>query len=335
MATLTASISPLLGKPSLACSSVGRESSHVRLLILNNEGRIVHANQEWFQQADELQLSAANYQVGGNYLAACRAGWGRDVPEIKMHGDHIAAIMQGENQEPSIYYSYSVAGKLRWFCASAIALSYIPGGGILVMHNEVTGDVEREEKLARQAFFDALTGLPNYALFSDRLHHAIAQSSRSGEALVTMFIDLDDFKLINDTYGHLSGNRVLNDVAHRLSRCLRECDTVGRLGGDEFGVLLPGIGSREVVTQVADKMSAALAPVFYTHDERQLLLTASIGIAFYPRDGYSLETLMHSADQAMYYAKAAGKNGVPRSTVGFCEARHERERPGARQGSLL
>lgn len=335
MAVLTASTPPVINKRPLACVRPGRDTSPTRLLILDSKGRIVHGNQDWFRLVEELQLTGANYQVGGDYPAACRAGWGRNIPELQTHGTSVATIMQGANQGPGIVYSFPFAGERRWFCASAIPLQGIPDLGVLVMHHEATGDIQREEKLARQAFFDALTDLPNYALFNNRLNHAIAHSSRSGEPLATMFIDLDDFKLINDTYGHLSGNRVLNDVARRLSGCLRECDTVGRLGGDEFGMLLPGIGTREAATHVADKMLAALAAPFNTHNGQRLHLTASIGIAFYPMDGISLDVLMHRADQAMYYAKETCKGSFHHSTFGFCEACHEPERPGLWQGTLL
>lgn len=310
-----------------ACSRSGRDCSLTSLLILNRAGMIVHGNQEWFQLAEELQLTGPSYRIGGDYLAGCLDGWGKDIPEIRIHGVSIAAIMQGGYQEPAIRYSCQIAGKQRWFSVSSLPLQCIPGEGIVVTHKETTGDVLREETLARQAFFDALTKLPNYALFNDRLNHAIAHSSRSGEPLATMFIDIDDFKSINDTYGHLSGNGVLTDVARRLSACLRECDTVARLGGDEFGMLLPGIGTREAATHVAHKILAALAPPFATHDGQRLQLTASIGIAFYPVDGNSLDTLMHGADQAMYQSKEVCKARLHSSTFGFCEPCHTYQYP--------
>jgi len=302
-----------------------REDSPTGLLILNRKGRIVHANPEWFRLAEELLLTGPAYRLQGDYLAACLDGWGRDIREIKNHGISIASMMRGGNQPSPIVYPGTTPGERRWFSVAALPLERISNAGILVTHNEVTGDVLREEILTRQAFFDALTNLPNYALFKDRLNQAIGHSSRSGEPLATMFIDIDDFKVINDTYGHLSGNRVLSDVARRLSSCLRECDTVGRLGGDEFGMLLPGIGTREAAVCVADKVLAALAPDFTAQDGRKFQLMASIGIAFYPMDGMSLDVLMHGADQAMYQAKETGKLQLHHSTFGFCQTCHEPE----------
>jgi len=320
MASAAASTLPGMTRHLLSGARPCRENSSTSLLILSRKGRIVHGNPEWFRLAEKLQLTGPAYRPQGDYLAACLDGWGWDIPEIKNHGISVAALMRDGIQPPAIIYPCTIAGERRWFSVAALPLEYLPDTGILVTHNDVTGDILREETLARQAFFDALTELPNYALFNDRLNHAIAQSCRSGEPLATMFIDLDDFKLINDTYGHLSGNRVLSDVARRLTSCLRECDTVGRLGGDEFGMLLPGIGTREAATHVADKIMAALAPFFNTHTGRQIQLTASIGIAFYPMDGISLDTLMHRADQAMYQSKEIGKTRLYRSTFGFCEA---------------
>lgn len=320
MANATASTLSGMTRHLISDARPCRENAPTSLLILNRKGRIVHGNPEWFRLADELLLGGPAYRLQGDYLAACLDGWGRDIPEIKNHGISLAALMRDGNQPPAIIYPGTIAGELRWFSVAALPLEYIPDAGFLVTHNEVTGDIQREEALARQAFFDALTELPNYALFNDRLNHGIAQSARSGEPLATMFIDLDDFKLINDTYGHLSGNRVLSDVARRLTTCLRECGTVGRLGGDEFGMLLPGIGTREAATYVANKIMAALAPDFSTHAGRRIHLTASIGIAFYPMDGMSLATLMHRADQAMYQSKEICKTKLHRSTFGFCEA---------------
>lgn len=320
MAAAIASTLPEMTRHLVSGTRPCRENSSTSLLILSRNGRVVHGNPEWFRLAEELLLIGPAYRPQGDYLAACLDGWGRDIPEIKNHGNSLAALMRDGHQPPAIIYPSTIAGERRWFSVAALALEHIPDADILVTHNEVTGDILREETLTRQAFFDALTELPNYALFNDRLHHAIAQSCRSGEPLATMFIDLDDFKLINDTYGHLSGNRVLSDVARRLTTCLRECDTVGRLGGDEFGMLLPGIGTREAASYVANKIMAVLAPDFNTHTGRRIHLTASIGIAFYPMDGMSLDTLMHRADQAMYQSKEICKTRLHRSTFGFCEA---------------
>lgn len=320
MNDFTALTPPLDSKQTLSCSGEGWATGYAGLLILAADGRIAHGNRDWFRLVEELQLTGANYQAGGDYLAACRSGWGRDIPEVRLFGERVSLIAQGGRQGPDIYCPYAVAGEQRWFRVSAMPLECFAEHAVLVMHNEVTDVVRHKEELTRQAFYDALTGLPNYALFGDRLHHAIAHSKRTGEPLATMFIDLDDFKLINDTYGHLSGNLVLSDVARRLSACLRECDTVGRLGGDEFGMILPGVGNREMASHVVEKVLTALSPFFLTHDEQNIQLTASIGVAFYPMAGHSPEMLMHGADQAMYLAKRSGRRGPVGSIFGVYPA---------------
>lgn len=297
----------------------GMGDSLTSMLLLDSHGVIVHANPEWFRLVEAMQLAGDGYQAGGDYLAASLSGWGSGLPEIVSHGVSIAAILQGGGQETAAIYSWKIGGERRWFRVSALPLQCLAGSGILVLHCEITADVRFQESLARQAFFDALTDLPNYALFNDRLSQAIVHSSRSGDPLAAMFVDVDEFKAINDTYGHLAGNCVLVEVARRLSGCLRECDTVARLGGDEFGVLLPDMGTRSAAAHVADKMLSALAFPFAIHDGRQFQLTASIGIAFYPEDGMSLDSLMHCADQAMYRSKKLGKNGARHSTCGFCQ----------------
>lgn len=309
-----------------------RESVSTSLLLISQEGRIVHANAAWFRLADALQLSGPNYRLQGDYLLACQGGWGWDLPEIKRHGADLAELMRCADQPPRVLCPVTIAGERRWLSISALPLECISNTGILVMLHEVTDDILREEALAHQAFFDALTDLPNYALFIDRLSHAVSQSSRSGEPLATMIVDIDDFKYINDTYGHLSGNRVLSEVARRLSACLRECDTVARLGGDEFAILLPGIGTPEAAAQVAEKMLAALGPSFLTLDGQAFQLTASIGIALCPLDGTSQDRLMHHADQAMYQAKDAHKLHLDDSTFRLCDSGRHSNRPGAIAG---
>jgi len=157
------------------------------------------------------------------------------------------------------------------------------------------------------AYHDSLTGLPNRALLADRLDRAMLAVQRTDRKLAVMFIDLDRFKTINDSLGHLTGDYLLKEVASRLCRAVRASDTVARLGGDEFVVLVPGIRLAEECTQVAEKIIEALSPAF-PFEERMLHITPSIGISMYPDDGADVETLMRHADAAMYHAKANGRN---------------------------
>jgi diguanylate cyclase (GGDEF)-like protein/PAS domain S-box-containing protein len=166
---------------------------------------------------------------------------------------------------------------------------------------------QAEERVLHMAHFDELTGLSNRNMFNERLNHALVRARRIDEPLAILFIDLDRFKNINDTLGHGAGDIVLVEIAQRLRACLREADTVSRLGGDEFLVLVEsGLRSTDFA-EVAQKVLAAVArPVFV--ESQEFHLSASIGISTFPQDGNDLQGLMKNADIAMYRAKEMGKN---------------------------
>jgi len=165
-----------------------------------------------------------------------------------------------------------------------------------------------EETIAFQAFHDQLTHLPNQRLFKDRLEMAIIHVKRHGGMVGVMFIDLDRFKLVNDTHGHAAGDELLKNVALRLRLCMRAGDTLARKGGDEFTVLLPDMSRAEDATIIAEKILNELAVPFKVSGQ-DVYITASIGIAVLPRDGESVDLLLRNADIAMYKVKTSGKNG--------------------------
>jgi diguanylate cyclase (GGDEF)-like protein len=163
------------------------------------------------------------------------------------------------------------------------------------------------DRIRHQALHDALTGLPNQLLFEDRVAQALSQAGRSGTGAALMFIDLDHFKKVNDTLGHDFGNELLRQVAGRLLGVIRSGDTVARMGGDEFTLLLPTLAQGADAGYVAGKVLSSLRAPFVVGEHR-LFVTASVGIAVYPVDGLRYETLLRYADIAMYRAKAAGGN---------------------------
>ncbi|MEG0861535.1 MAG: EAL domain-containing protein, partial [Pseudomonas sp.] len=168
-----------------------------------------------------------------------------------------------------------------------------------------------EQRIHRLAYYDALTHLPNRTLFQDRLHTALQQAERQKAWVVLMFLDLDRFKPINDSLGHAAGDRMLKDMAERLLDCVDEDDTVARMGGDEFTLLLQPRVTREMALNrainVAEQILASLVRPFVL-ENREFFVTASIGIALSPQDGSELSQLMKNADTAMYHAKERGKN---------------------------
>lgn len=168
---------------------------------------------------------------------------------------------------------------------------------------------ESRHTLKHLAQHDALTGLPNRSLFDDRLGQAIAQAQRDNTRMALLFVDLDEFKAINDTYGHYVGDLLLSAAAERMTACTRQVDTVGRLGGDEFVVLLPHVEMLHDAVRVAEKICHALQ-IPLDLDGRTMLISASIGVAIYPEHGSDALALSQSADAAMYLAKQEGGNCV-------------------------
>lgn len=172
-----------------------------------------------------------------------------------------------------------------------------------------TAELHRlNEQLSHQVYHDSLTRLPNRSLFNDRLTQDLLNAQRRGQPLALLFLDLDRFKVINDTLGHAAGDRLLCMAAERLRRVVRKGDTVARLGGDEFTVLLSTLELPNDAEKVAKKIIRLLQKPFYC-DGNELHVTTSVGIAIYPKDGTDSKTLMENADTAMYIAKQHGKNG--------------------------
>jgi diguanylate cyclase (GGDEF)-like protein len=185
-------------------------------------------------------------------------------------------------------------------------------GSIYALCGILTDITERkdfENDIQHIAQHDALTHLPNRALFNDRLQQAIATALRNKSRLALMFIDLDKFKPVNDTYGHGVGDLLLKEVALRIQDCLRESDTAARIGGDEFVVLLPAIETEQDAGTVGEKVLDALNRPFVLAGHT-LEISGSIGVAVYPEHGKDEKLLVKSADIAMYHAKKNGRNNV-------------------------
>ena len=200
---------------------------------------------------------------------------------------------------------------------------------------DITDRKESEQEIHRLAYFDSLTGLPNRVLFKDRLTQALLHAQRHRTTLATLFLDLDRFKVINDTLGHNTGDLLLKSVAERLAESVRHSDSVcrsvgeaethslARLGGDEFTVLLTNLREVQDAGKVARRIVESLAQSFFI-EGREIFVTVSVGIAIFPDDGDSVDTLLKNADSAMYHAKEHGRNNAQFYSNTFNAAAHER-----------
>ncbi|NVJ92326.1 MAG: EAL domain-containing protein [Methylocystaceae bacterium] len=195
-----------------------------------------------------------------------------------------------------------------WLSISAVYDSAGKTTQYVAVFSDITKRKKAEELIRHQANYDALTNLPNRSLFVDRLSRATMRAKRQEFKVALMLLDLDRFKSVNDTLGHNTGDLLLREAAVRISHCVRETDTVSRLGGDEFTVILPDLKLNSDIEKVVSKILKALADPFLISGH-EIFISGSVGITVFPDDGRELELLLRNADTAMYRAKEAGRNG--------------------------
>ena len=270
------------------------------VLICQDDGRIVYANHNFIDilQYDrgELYAMTANELVSGDWRERYRQEFNKILSDSKRHVFETLLVKKSGGKTPM-----------------ELNAVLLPNGRIYVSCRDISERKQAEHKIHQLAFYDALTSLPNRRLLMDRLHQALNISARSGQFGAVMFLDLDHFKIINDTKGHDVGDMLLLEVANRLEFCLRDGDTVARLGGDEFVVVLSlSSDNTEAANQselVAEKIRTALNQPYqlenYTHH-----ITPSIGIVLFKGLQQSVEDLLKHADAAMYQAKTAGRNAT-------------------------
>lgn len=275
------------------------------VLIGDSAGRVTHLN------------PAAELLTGWSQEAA----QGRIVCEVFAAIDGATGLPASDSQAwptdgfekapPSANYTLIRRDGLEIAIISSLArirdLRGSPAGVVAVFRSAGAGARVKTVELSHLAQHDFLTDLPNRLLLNDRINQAISFAARYNKQLSVMFVDLDHFKKINDTYGHAVGDKLLQSVAARIVACVRRSDTVSRQGGDEFVVLLSQVGHAEDTVFIARKILSSLAAP-YSIDQKHLYINASIGVSTYPGDGQDAETLIHRADTAMYDAKKLGRN---------------------------
>jgi len=273
------------------------------IYLKDTEGRYLFANRllrEWF---DAPMEEIVGYDDTKFYDADTAAN---------MHKADLRVLQKGETLKmEEILPNVLTPDDARVFMTVKIPLRFGDGKihSLCGISTDITERKAAEERMQRIAQHDALTNLPNRGLFNDRLHQAIAAAQRNRVRLALMFIDLDKFKPVNDTYGHGVGDLLLKEVAQRIQSCLRESDTAARIGGDEFIILLPVIETQQDAIKVGEKILHVLNQTFALAGHK-LEISGSIGVAVYPDHGKNEKLLVRSADIAMYHAKKNGRNNV-------------------------
>jgi len=285
------------------------------IAVLDAQGVIVAVNEAWQREFCSSPVpmadAAPSITVGSSFLAACQSTAGAPNSEGGLSAEEgIAAVLAG--QLPRFYMEYTrhTAAQQRWRSMSVTPMAQGEQRGAVVSLEDITDRVLAQNQVRELAFYDPLTGLPNRRLVSERLAQDLSRAKRRKTRLALMFIDLDQFKPVNDAFGHDVGDWLLQAVAHRIQICLRASDTAGRLGGDEFVALLPDLLSSDAALGVAEKIRQALAQEFITEQGVALRISSSIGVAVFPEHGQTEKDLLHFGDEAMYRAKKAGRNAV-------------------------
>ncbi len=277
------------------------------IAILDETGTILGVNRAWREFAEKHCPDPQQVCEGSNYLQACENPAAEDCPEATAFAEGIRAVMRGTLLEFSLEYPCHSPTRPSWYMGRVTRFNGDQPLRIVVAHDNVTELMQAEKAIQQLAYYDLLTGLPNRLLLHDRLGQALTQAKREGHKVGILFLDLDRFKLINDTLGHAAGDRLLKTVAERLNACVRKSDTVARIGGDEFVVILPSVAHTEDPTLIAQKILKTLGQAIEL-DKQEVFTSTSIGIAMYPGDGHTVENLIKNADMAMYQAKDRGRN---------------------------
>lgn len=275
------------------------ESAANAIFIADKEGRIVWANRAFSgltgYTLDEVSRANTSLVKSGLQDQTFYA----DLWSVILGGHAWRGTMTNRRKDGSLY---TVDQTITPLCSADGAVTHF-----IAIQNDVTLQRESSERERYLAYHDPLTGLPNRRYFLDLQRRALLLAKRANTLVALLFIDLDRFKPVNDALGHQAGDRLLCAVSERLTASVRKSDTVARVGGDEFTILLPDLANREDAIMLATKVVAAISRPFMI-DGRQIDIAASVGVAFYPFDGDNPEELMRKADQAMYAAKSHGGN---------------------------
>ena len=276
-----------------------------RVAILSADGSILAANRCWQEHAHCPVPDQP--EQGDNYLELLDRAAAEGHAAADSFARGIRGVLVGQLSEFTLEYSRIDDGEVRWYLGRITPFSNDGGTFAVVTHDDITALKTAEAAVKELAYQDTLTGLPNRLLLQDRLDQQLIQAGREQEQVAVLFLDLDHFKVVNDTLGHGAGDNLLQVVAKRLLGCVRKSDTVARIGGDEFVIILNGLDNSGDATVTARKILHTLTlPVRL--EGQEVFTSTSIGIALFPDDADKAETLISHADMAMYLAKEQGRN---------------------------
>jgi diguanylate cyclase (GGDEF)-like protein/PAS domain S-box-containing protein len=282
-------------------------SDSILMIDTNYTVRLINAAAQATAPANILNEEPKCYAAFHHFSKPCE---GDDHPcpldQVMKSGRPVKVVHKHAGAEGTIRTIQLMANPL--FGEDGNVTGIIESGRDITDYQDLLDQLKRKEhRLDHIAHHDSLTGLPNRLLFIDRLQQAIYKAKRNGNTIALLFIDLDRFKQINDSFGHPTGDQVLRQVANRLQQQIREVDTIARIGGDEFTVILHDVEHTQDIAKIADKLLRVFNQGFLVHDQ-ELFLSTSIGICIYPQDGSDANTLIRNADSAMYKAKEQGRN---------------------------
>lgn len=281
-------------------------SAHVA--IIDAAGVIISVNTAWRRFADQNDAMRTIYRAGTNYLESCDQAAAAGDEDAAKAADGIRAVIENRRSTFSFEYPRHSPDQQRWFVMNVSRFEHSGPVRVVIAHEDVTPARLAAEQMRHVALHDSLTGLPNRALFLDNLHQALIRIRRhSDNRFAVLFLDLDRFKLINDSLGHLAGDMLLRGVARRIESCLRPYDIAGRMGGDEFTILLNNVNGVRETSIIAERLLRSLRAPFsiYGHE---ITPSVSIGIVLYRSTYEQPDDLLRDADTALQRAKALGKD---------------------------
>jgi diguanylate cyclase (GGDEF)-like protein/PAS domain S-box-containing protein len=277
--------------------------------IVDAEGTIIAVNEAWRQFAREHNAADLAIAVGMNYLHVLEKAAQSGEPGVEVILAGTRRVLTGVQPRFRTDYLFAQGTRNRWFDLEVLPM---PGGGAIISHTDITWRKNLEQRLTHRATHDALTGLPNRTLLSDRLVTALRRSQRHKTSVGVFFADVDGFKAVNDTYGHAAGDRFLIEVADRLRHASRASDTVGRFAGDEFIIIAEDVTDENALRSIGERLSRAVTDQVAI-DGATVEMRLSIGAVLFSAEDSSQTTvddLLRDADIAMYEAKKTKRGGL-------------------------